>query len=93
MKMSWKGWAAVACLAVAASPAFAQKADSLVVDGNDWTSATAAERRAVLVGAANVVIADDRQRDHYAPCPCGSGRKFHFCHGALEAPALKEMPA
>jgi hypothetical protein len=58
MKMSWKGWAAVAFLAVAASPAFAQKADSLVVDGIDWTSATAAERRAVLVGAANAVIAE-----------------------------------
>ena len=59
MRMSWKGWAAVACLAVAASPAFAQKADSLEVDGNDWTSAAAAERRAFLVGAANVVIAEN----------------------------------
>lgn len=26
--------------------------------------------------------ADDRRRDAYAPCPCGSGRKFRFCHGA-----------
>ncbi|MCC7326205.1 MAG: anaerobic sulfatase maturase [Burkholderiales bacterium] len=26
--------------------------------------------------------AQDRQRGAYAPCPCGSGRKFRFCHGA-----------
>jgi len=28
----------------------------------------------------------DRRRDPYAPCPCGSGRKFRFCHGARPAP-------
>ena len=27
---------------------------------------------------------DDRKRDAYAPCPCGSGAKFRFCHGARE---------
>ena len=27
---------------------------------------------------------DDRKRDTYAPCPCGSGAKFRFCHGARE---------
>ncbi len=27
---------------------------------------------------------DDRKRDPYAPCPCGSGAKFRFCHGARE---------
>jgi uncharacterized protein len=27
---------------------------------------------------------DDRKRDAYAPCPCGSGVKFRFCHGARE---------
>jgi uncharacterized protein len=31
--------------------------------------------------------AHDKQRDAYAPCPCGSGRKFHFCHGARGAMA------
>ena len=24
---------------------------------------------------------EDKKRDKYAPCPCGSGKKFHFCHG------------
>jgi uncharacterized protein len=27
---------------------------------------------------------EDRRRDAYAPCPCGSGHKFRFCHGARE---------
>lgn len=25
--------------------------------------------------------AEDRKRGPYQPCPCGSGRKFKFCHG------------
>lgn len=33
------------------------------------------------------VRADDAKRGPYAPCPCGSGRKFRFCHGAARAPA------
>lgn len=28
------------------------------------------------------VAAQDRARGAYAPCPCGSGRKLRFCHGA-----------
>ena len=24
---------------------------------------------------------EDKRRGPYAPCPCGSGRKFKFCHG------------
>ena len=27
------------------------------------------------------IEADDRKRGAYAPCTCGSGRKFRFCHG------------
>ena len=27
------------------------------------------------------VAAEDARRDPYAPCPCGGGRKFKFCHG------------
>ena len=27
------------------------------------------------------VAAEDARRGPYAPCPCGSGRKFRFCHG------------
>jgi uncharacterized protein len=37
--------------------------------------------------------AEDRLRDPYAPCPCGSGAKFRFCHGAREARAPKEARA
>ncbi len=32
------------------------------------------------------VRAEDDRRGPYAPCPCGSGRKFRFCHGP-KAPA------
>jgi uncharacterized protein len=32
------------------------------------------------------VAEQDRRCDPYAPCPCGSGRKFRFCHGARSAP-------
>jgi uncharacterized protein len=27
------------------------------------------------------IAALDAQRDAYQHCPCGSGRKFRFCHG------------
>jgi uncharacterized protein len=27
------------------------------------------------------IAALDAKRDPYQPCPCGSGRKFRFCHG------------
>lgn len=32
------------------------------------------------------VNAEDARRGPYAPCPCGSGEKFRFCHGP-KAPA------
>jgi hypothetical protein len=28
-----------------------------------------------------LTAAEDDQRGPYQPCPCGSGRKFRFCHG------------
>jgi len=39
--------------------------------------------------------AEDRQRDRYAACPCGSGAKFRFCHGAAATPAAapRGLPA
>jgi hypothetical protein len=51
--------------------AFAQKANTLVVDGNDWIAASALERRAFLVGAANVIIAEGAyaKRRNGAPAP------------------------
>jgi uncharacterized protein len=38
------------------------------------------------------VAEQDRRCDPYAPCPCGSGRKFRFCHGTRSAhvPATPE---
>jgi uncharacterized protein len=32
------------------------------------------------------MAADDAKAGPYRPCPCGSGRKFRFCHGD-KAPA------
>jgi uncharacterized protein len=34
------------------------------------------------------IAEQDKRRDAYAPCPCGSGRKYRFCHGARAAPAI-----
>jgi uncharacterized protein len=31
--------------------------------------------------------ADDQRRGPYAPCPCGSGTKFRFCHGPKAPPS------
>ena len=33
-------------------------------------------------GVMQWVASADARRDPYAPCSCGSGRKFRFCHGA-----------
>jgi uncharacterized protein len=35
--------------------------------------------------------AEDRKRDAYAPCTCGSGHKFRFCHGARDAKATSAV--
>jgi uncharacterized protein len=35
---------------------------------------------------------EDKRRGPYAPCPCGSGRKFRFCHGN-NAPQRSFEPA
>jgi uncharacterized protein len=36
---------------------------------------------------------EDRKRDAYAACPCGSGAKFRFCHGARETTPAAPSPA
>ena len=36
---------------------------------------------------------EDRRRDAYAPCPCGGGAKFRFCHGARESTPASTRPA
>jgi hypothetical protein len=69
----WKQLLAGAAMAVLLVPgaALAQKASTLVVDGDDWMSATADERRAFLVGAANLIIAENAyaKRRNVAPAP------------------------
>jgi len=74
MKQGWKNCIAGACLALAAASACAQKTDTLVIDGEDWLSATSIERRAFLVGAANMIIAEEAyaKRRKLAPAPVGA---------------------
>lgn len=71
MKTSWKRWVAAACLVAASAPALAQTKDSIVVDGRDWMSASGVERRAFLVGAGNMMIAEGAyaKRRAIAPAP------------------------
>lgn len=64
--------AGVALVALLAPPAaLAQKTNTLVIDGNDWVSASPDERRAFLVGAANIIIAEGAyaKRRNLAPAP------------------------
>lgn len=74
MTSNWKRWAGIACLMMAASSALAQKANSLVVDGTDWMSASVTERRAFLIGAANMIIAEGAyaKRRNVAVPPVGA---------------------
>lgn len=59
MNKSWKHWVTAACLVAASVPALAQKEGTLVIDGNDWISSSAVERRAFLVGAGNMIVAEN----------------------------------
>jgi uncharacterized protein len=34
-----------------------------------------------------MTAAEDKRRGPYRPCPCGSGRKFRFCHGDKAPPS------
>jgi hypothetical protein len=70
---SWKHILAAACWAIAL-PAAAQAPGTLVVTGNDWMNATATERRAFLVGAANMVMAEGAyaKRRNLPPAPVGA---------------------
>jgi len=59
MERSWKRWLVIACMATVAVPALAQSEnDELVVNGNDWLSVSMAERKAFLVGVANMIMAE-----------------------------------
>jgi len=39
------------------------------------------------------MASEDRKRDAYAPCTCGSGRKFRFCHGSRDEAAASTVAA
>lgn len=73
MNMSWKHWLVMAGMAVATLPALAQAKDTLVVDGHDWMSASVTERRAFLIGAANMIMAEAAyaKRRNAQPPPVG----------------------
>ncbi len=73
MTSNWKRWAGIACLMIATTSTFAQKKDALVVDGTDWMSASVTERRAFLIGAANMIIAENAyaKRRNVAAPPVG----------------------
>jgi hypothetical protein len=74
---TWKQTLAATAFVALVLPgaAFAQKANTLVVDGNDWIGASAIERRAFLVGAANVIIAEGSyaKRRNVATAPVSEG--------------------
>jgi uncharacterized protein len=42
----------------------------------------------------DMIAAEDKKRGPYVPCPCGSGKKFRFCHGdpAPQSPFTKLSP-
>ncbi len=39
------------------------------------------------------LAAEDAKRGPYVPCPCGSGRKFRFCHGGRSAQSTVQQSA
>ena len=50
------------------------------------TMGQAIQRGRTAADVMSGTAAADAQRNPYSPCPCGSGKKFRFCHGA-KAPA------
>lgn len=75
MKVKRSRWWIVAAFAVLSTQVFAQGANEIVVDGEDWMSATPVERRAFLVGAGNMIIAEaayaKRNNREVAPVAAG----------------------
>jgi uncharacterized protein len=39
------------------------------------------QQRQAPSNVMELMAAQDAKRNPYAPCPCGSGKKFRFCHG------------
>ncbi|PZN34754.1 MAG: preprotein translocase subunit SecA [Proteobacteria bacterium] len=44
---------------------------------------TAAPREEPMAGAVTTFVRDSRKVGRNEPCPCGSGKKYKHCHGAL----------
>ena len=81
--------------AIARSPQMAQLARNCVALGH-WASAIAIARRMLAADPGNALAAALLARSEAAaaqgagigrndPCPCGSGRRYKACHGALGA--------
>ncbi|WP_298720162.1 preprotein translocase subunit SecA [uncultured Ferrovibrio sp.] len=55
------------------------------IDGDDGDAARALPARPVTVARGNQVDPDDpatwKSTPRNAPCPCGSGKKYKYCHG------------
>jgi uncharacterized protein len=45
------------------------------------TMAQLIQQRRYPAEVMKLIAADDAKRGPYQPCPCGSGKKFRFCHG------------
>lgn len=57
--MKWSKYTLALCLVLASAGALGeQKASPVVVDGNNWMSSSAGERRAFLIGVTNMLIAE-----------------------------------
>lgn len=72
---SLKQCLAIVCVAAATMPAVAQtKNDALVVTGTDWMASSSAERKAFLVGVANMIMAEGAyaKKNNQAMPPVGA---------------------
>lgn len=90
--------------AIARSPQLAQLLRNCVAMGQ-WPAAQAIAARILatdpaapealaILETARAHASQPAQVGRNAPCPCGSGRKFKQCHGALgSAPAAAALPA
>ncbi|CAG9179542.1 hypothetical protein CURE108131_13780 [Cupriavidus respiraculi] len=73
MTTTWKRGLLAAGMVCCAWSAAAQQRPSIVVDGDDWLKASVTERKAFLVGAGNMILAENAyaKRNNTAPPPAG----------------------
>ncbi|HEX4883330.1 MAG TPA: DUF5672 family protein, partial [Casimicrobiaceae bacterium] len=88
--------------AIARSPQLAQLARNCVALGH-WGAASAVARRMLaadpahaearaLLGQAEAAVARGAGVGRNDPCPCGSGKRYKACHGALAAAVAEPAP-